>query len=239
MEISLNLEKAFVSEKSETPTPVKAVNKMNKSCKHYGFPHDSLKCRFKDLSCNICHKKGHLQKVCREAKKDFPSTRLSQNRPRPRPNNKRTSKKAIKVIDDCEGNLDECGEDRLLMVKDKLFALKSDEFNFNINSGAAVSTLTKEWALALKLDVEPRNKRLSAYNNMKIDVLGKVVTPVQYNGYTVTQLFYVVDSQNTNLCGKDLMDKVGIYLAGLDAFSKVNKLDRPSATELLENYSAL
>ena len=242
----LNLEKAFVSEKSETPTPVRAVNKINESCKHCGFPHDSLRCRFKDLSCNVCHKKGHLQRVCREAKKDFPSTRPSQNRPRPRPNEKYNSKKAIKVVDDCEVNLDEFDEDRLLMVKDKLFALKSDEFNFNINkelvpfeidSGAAVSTLTREWALALELDVEPCNKRLSAYDNMKINVLGKVVTPVQYNGYSVTQLFYVVDSQNTNLCGKDLMDKVGIYLAGLDAFSKVNKLDRPSATDLLENYS--
>ncbi|XP_066956266.1 uncharacterized protein [Macrobrachium rosenbergii] len=89
------------------------------------------------------------------------------------------------------------------MVKGKIFALNSDEFYFSINqnlvpfeidSGAAVSTITKEW------------------------------------------VFYVVDSCNTNLCGKDLMQQVGIYLAGIDEGTRVIKVANVSAEKLLDNY---
>ncbi|XP_064122509.1 uncharacterized protein K02A2.6-like [Macrobrachium nipponense] len=84
--------------------------------------------------------------------------------------------------------------------------------------------------------MEPCNKKLRGYDNMKIDVLGKVLAPVLYNSRKVSQVFYVVDSCNTNLCGKDLMQQVGIYLAGIDEGTRVIKVANVSAEKLLDNY---
>ncbi|XP_064120219.1 uncharacterized protein K02A2.6-like [Macrobrachium nipponense] len=76
-----------------------------------------------------------------------------------------------------------------LLEKDEMQNLVA----FEIDHGAAVSTITKEW------------------------------------------VFYVVDSCNTNLC-KDLMQQVGIYLAGIDEGTRVIKVANVSAEKLLDNY---
>ncbi|XP_066958299.1 uncharacterized protein [Macrobrachium rosenbergii] len=60
----MNLEKAFVSEESLPVQQVKSFFKKSVSCKHCGYPHDSVKCRFKEKVCNRCQKKGHLKQVC-------------------------------------------------------------------------------------------------------------------------------------------------------------------------------
>ncbi|XP_064083856.1 uncharacterized protein LOC135199628 [Macrobrachium nipponense] len=65
---------------------------------------------------------------------------------------------------------------------------------------------------------------------MKIDVLGKLLAPVFYNSTKVSQVFYVVDSCNTNLCGK-----VGIYMARIDEGTRVIKVANVSAEKLLDN----
>ncbi|XP_068243850.1 uncharacterized protein [Palaemon carinicauda] len=72
LERILNMGKAFVSEKEEVQSQVQVVRRKYEglSCQGCGFSHDSFYCRFKHLSCNNCHKKGHLQKVCKEAKRE-------------------------------------------------------------------------------------------------------------------------------------------------------------------------
>ena len=54
-----------------------------------------------------------------------------------------------------------------------------------------------------------------------------------YNGYNTLQCLYVVDSNNPNLCGRDLMPKIGIALTGLKEV--VNVLD---SKVQLENFAA-
>ena len=230
-----NLEKAFVSEKSD-PQSVKWVNTgfRKVSCKHCGFSHGSGDCKFKDRVCHKCKQQGHLQRVCANRAKDLRST--------PR----KYDKRSLKVLHDSGDQLvmEEEEEDKLLSVKDKICTVSPEAFNFVINdisvpfeidTGAAVSTLSKQWVDLLQLKVEPSSKRLCAYDNMDIKVMGKTTASVQYNGCNVVQPFYVVDAQNTNLCGKDLMGRVGIYLAGIDEDSKVNQI--ANAEGLLDKYS--
>lgn len=62
----LNLEKAFVSDKSE-PQLMKAVKVSSKKigpCKHCGFPQESSLCNFKDLTHHKSKNKGYLRRVC-------------------------------------------------------------------------------------------------------------------------------------------------------------------------------
>ena len=250
----LNMEKAFVSERVEIQPQAQAHVVKGKSvlCKHCGFSHDSMYCRFKHLTCNNCNKRGHLQKVCKEGKKDTPNTsKYDGNRTQKREfssKSKFTSKRIVKNVEDYDcSDDDEDDEGRLLTVTDKIYAVKGEQFYFNVNgsqipfeidSGATVSTVTKDWVEKLNVKEEKCRKNLQAYDNSYINVLGKVTLQVQYNGFNVPQIFYVVGSNNENLCGKDLMAKIGIYIAGLDECTRVNNVDTisPEVEHCLANY---
>ena len=93
-----------------------------------------------------------------------------------------------------------------------------------IDTGAAVSTLSSHWAQQLQLKVDPSSKMLWAYDNSVIQVKGTASALVKYHGFETIHSFYVVGAQNTDLCGRDLMCKVGISLGGLDKDSKVNMI---------------
>ena len=255
LERILNLEKAFVGEKigsdSHSIKGVRVHTELkNTSCKHCGYPHDSFKCRFKNRVCNLCKKRGHLQQVCREmSRKDHdvgssipskPSNTVCKSKGKKKFYKK--GKGSIKTIDEEIVSSDE-PEDRLLSVRENVHSVNAEEYNFliadksvpfEIDSGATVSTLCKDWVERLDLVMKPGKKKLCAYDNKSISVLGKIDTSVKYNGVTVSHVFYVVDSLNNNLCGKDLMKKVGIYIAGLDEMSKVHRVGKAEA--LLENY---
>ena len=249
----LTMEKAFVSEKIEVQSQVQTVRGKSVSCKHCGFSHDSFYCRFKHLSCNICHKKGHLQKVCKEAKRESASSTANSFKPKSsyKPSKKGfsgkfNSRKTVKTVDDKIVSSDDDDDDKLLNVKDKVYVAHAEQFYFCINnmkvpleidSGATVSTLNKDWVERLNLNVEPCKKKLQAYDDFSIEVLGKVVAPVEYNGFKILQAFYVVGSNNTNLCGKNLMKQVGIYLAGLDECTKVNNVNNVSVENIFEGYN--
>ena len=229
LERVLSLEKAYVSEKSCPIQKVKAScsGSLSKfvSCKHCGYSHDSIRCRFKNLSCNLCGRKGHLKQVCWHASKDFKGS----ERPKPFKESvnkeyEKKHKKKVKVVEKVESPSDS-DDEKLLSVK-KVNSVSKDEIKLSVNgnsvpfevdTGAAVSTLNKDWAHKLGMSIDECNKNLSAYDDLKIDVLGKVSVDVCYNSFQVKQNFYVVGNHNSNLCGKDLMPKIGIYLSGIDS----------------------
>ena len=107
---------------------------------------------------------------------------------------------------------------------------------YEVDSGASVSTITDHWVDKLKLSMKPSDKVLKAYGDHDLEVLGKAFVNVLYNGHSTMQCFYVVDSNNPNLCGRDLMPKIGIFLAGLEEDDNIvnNVFD---AKVQLENFS--
>ena len=127
LERVLNLEKAFVSEKSCTIQQVRSSNnplRKSVSCKHCGYPHDRVDCCFKDLACNICHKKGHLKQVCRSAsseEKGNSEAKQYSKKSSTVGNNsckktKKKQKKVIKTVEDVNSSNDS-DDEKLLSVK--------------------------------------------------------------------------------------------------------------------------
>ena len=252
----LNLEKAFVSEKSciqkvtwenECVHQVKSnKNRFAKkplSCRHCGYPHDSDKCRFKNLTCNNCNEKGHLKQVCPNQSKDVNSkVRWGQFSKSYSKTNKAKNSKCINVLEGEEVSSD-TDEDKLLSVKsvnavnkeEVFFKIEGKLVPFEVDTGAAVSTLTEDWVIKLGLPIKECTKVLSAYDDFKIKVLGKVTVNICYNSYQVHQSLYVVGNHNSNLCGKNLMQKVGIFLSGIDDLSRVNNITG-EVSDLLDNY---
>ena len=255
----LNFEKAFISEKPSalhhvaSDYSVQFVKSRNRpsgfpkktvSCKHCGYPHESDKCRFKNFTCHSCNQKGHLRQVCTKVSKDV---KYSDNSGQSNKGKSRYTKgpgnNSVKALES-EVNSSESEEDRLLSVKsvntvkkdEVYFRIEGNLVPFEVDSGATVSTLNEDYVHKLGLSISNCSKSLSAYDNFKINVMGKVLVNVCYKSYKVQQLMYVVGKHNSNLCGKDLMDKVGIYLAGIEDVSRVNTVSG-DVTELLKDYS--
>ena len=127
-----------------------------------------------------------------------------------------------------------------------MFAVKSALINFHLNdclvpfevdTGAWVSTLSKDWISKLKLTLKPYTKGLKAYGHTPITVLGKADVTVSYNGNVVNHTFCVVESGNSNLCGNDLQEKVGIGLTGIVESSRVSAVLIEDASSLLRDYT--
>ena len=241
----LNMERAFLSDKN----CIKAVsvnkgfqkkksrpkflgskpsgNNSTSTCGHCGYPHASENCNFKDRICNICGRKGHLKAVCWY--KDSGKFQKGKEK------KKEKKKLEVSLANQLEDSSDSDTDVNNLFGVKPVFSVKSELVNFTLNdvkvpfeidTGAWVSTLSKEWVHSLKLVAEPYNKSLHAYGHTSIKVLGKVDVTVAYNSHVVDHTFCVVESGNSNLCGNDLQKKVGICLTGIDESSRVSRLNQ-------------
>ena len=105
----------------------------------------------------------------------------------------------------------------IFSVKNKVFFdMNGQNVPYEIDCDASVSTIASHWIHKLKLSIKTSDKVLRAYGNHDLHALGKVFAEVCYNGYNTLQCLYVVDSNNPNLCGRDLMPKFGTALTGLE-----------------------
>ena len=144
------------------------------------------------------------------------------------------------VNHDREEGTDQLGPcvNALATVKTKIsIVVDGRKIPFEVDSGAGVSTLTCDWVQSLNLPVQSCGKKLKAYGNGMVTVIGKVYVNVEYNKFSTRQVFYVVESE-PNLCGRDLMSKIGITLSGIneDVSGCINTI--MNAEEQLEGFSA-
>ena len=189
---------------SETKKPSVNSASGNKKCKHCGYPHDPVNCRFKHLTCNVCGVKGHLKAVCFKAKNNNVVPKGNKN---------------IKLVDDFDDDLgDDFGDNMLKEVVDNSnvnvvkpnlynFALNKNNVPLEIDSGACVSLISEHYCSKLGVSIESSDKKLSAYGGNKINVIGQVELLVEFNKKVVNHKFFVTGSTCSNLCGRDLMCK--------------------------------
>ena len=132
----------------------------------------------------------------------------------------------------CVFSLENCGND-VEPIRTKItLRLNNADIPYEVDSGAVVSTLNRAYVQSLGLTVHSSRKGLKAYGNNVIHVIGKVDVNVKFNDYNISHVFYVVDDFNVNLCGKDLMPKLGISLTGLEKEVDLNVvLDAKSQLE--------
>ena len=160
------LEKAHLGE-NVTHSSALNVNKIEKpqaknglKCKHCGYPHLSANCKFKNLSCNNCGIKGHLQAVCRKPKegKSY-SNRYKTNQPK-------ANDKIKSVEVDKEDFLYKIGENVNVVSKPEIYNFKLNGMlvALEIDSGACVSLLSDKKATQLGVQIKPVDKSFTAYH---------------------------------------------------------------------------
>ena len=117
------------------------------------------------------------------------------------------------------------------------FQLNDDKVPLEVDLGAAVSLLTEEWCKKIGAEIQSSNKKLHDYGGHFVNVKGETQLKVLFNNFAVPYVFYDVCSKQNNLCGRDLMNKVGIKLIGIDESLKVHNVCNTDLNVSLDNYS--
>ena len=91
----------------------------------------------------------------------------------------------------------------------KTFKIQNYNVNFELDSGSGVSIINNNIVKKLKCKVYQSTKRLFNYDEHEIIVLGQVLVNVEYKKHQYGKhVFYVVNENHVNICGRDLFEKI-------------------------------
>lgn len=184
-------------------------------CKHCGWNnHKSNNCRYKNFTCNVCNKVGHLAKLC----KSNPE------------NSQKRSHKAKEVNYICQNNsesdsqdfgyLDEIYSNTMYNEsednadKPLLFALKilDKNINFLVDTGAKISaipdSLYKKEFSNFKLSNVIGNAK--SYGGHVLKVLGYFEVHVKFNRTEQLVMFYVIKDGQRPIVGRQFLRQFNI-----------------------------
>ena len=114
--------------------------------------------------------------------------------------------------------------------------INNNDIKYEVDCGAKASTINSSSVEKLNLPIQASKKGLRAYGDHAIPVIGKVLAKVQYGKHKVDHSLMVVEDPNVNLCGKDLMPKIGIKLTGIQE-NLVSELNVLNAESQLEHFN--
>ncbi|CAG9133042.1 unnamed protein product [Plutella xylostella] len=173
-------------------------------CKVCGLRnHNAEKCRYKNLKCQKCGKKGHLKKVC--VKKECSVHNLDVDTECDESN-------LQAICKECElFHLRYVNYDPILVNVD----INKRIFKMELDSGSSVSVISESlYNNYFSMEcLEPCNLKMCFYNGHKITPVGCLKLNVSYNGKYCQIIFYVVKNGGPPLVGRDFMAKFKISLS--------------------------
>ena len=88
--------------------------------------------------------------------------------------------------------------------------LNNADVQFQLDSGASVSTLSLNDANRVGACILPTQRRLLPYNGDSIKLVGAANINVSYNNVRLCHKFFIVSGNKINLLGRDLIHKLNI-----------------------------
>ena len=168
-------------------------------------PHE---CRFREVLCHICHKKGHIARVCR-------------NKGRQRGNRDRQSTERAHHIQEDKPETDEQEDTYTLLNVTSgrakpirvTVSLNGVKIIVEVDTGAAVSILSALTYNQLceangKLNLMRSNIKLKSYTDHQIEVLGSCSVTVKYEDHERKLSVLVVKGQGPCLLGRNWMSEL-------------------------------
>ena len=154
-------------------------------------------CRFKCEQCHICHKRGHIARVCQ--RKRVQTTRNSQP-----------------VHNITDTSLD--GEHQLFVVHTHsnkplktTILVEGQELTMEIDTGAGVSLVSEETvssSFIKNLPLYPTDVKLRTYTGEAVPVLGELMVSVVKDEASITLPLLVVKGGGTTLLGRDWLQQL-------------------------------
>ena len=167
------------------------------SCYRCGGNHKAPSCPHKDKECHLCHKKGHLAKVCRSKGKKQEPTHSLRDQESPteelmeyvmvlHSNTNTTSNSPYRALINTNGN----------------------PLRMEIDTGASVSVISEETFHTIQrgehpLQLKETSVQLRTYTGDVIPVRGSVLVPVEHNTQSLTLPLIVTEGSGPSLLGRN------------------------------------
>ena len=208
-----------------------------KSCYRCGGSHYAKDCRFKDTVCNYCHKKGHIQRVCRSrlGQKQLRSPQPPSVKPKQNSKGQQTHKMEGEVEPSLDSSTNTCPATPQVPpaephpVNYDIFAVGPDKkvdpylvsvdidgatLQMEIDTGSALTlisqaTFSQLWPQGKSPSLQSTPIRLRTYSGEELKVVGRAVVRVQYGGKEERELgLVVVSGTGPSLLGRDWLHRL-------------------------------
>lgn len=181
-------------------------------CYHCGKKHDGKTCRFKDVTCNYCGKKGHIKAACFK-KKNEEKERNAERR-------SGKSKNCNQVVeDDCDLytlNLIHAVQERKKMLAN--VKLNGVLVQMEVDSGAVCSIIRRQTWEKIKKEnnvIRTATLRLQTWTQENISIMGEATVEVRYNQIQKYLRVVISNGGGCDLLGRDWFEDLGISVHGV------------------------
>jgi predicted aspartyl protease len=189
--------------------------------------HSPDECRFKEVTCHNCRRRGHIAVVC-----------CSKNKNQYRAPFHRRAHRVDVVQEEGEGSSEEeLGIFNIHAVNSEtppiIMAMKLNGYttNLELETGAAVTVINKQvWnKIARTAPMQHAEIILKTYTLENIEILGKGTVKVEYDGKQKELEVYIVGGQGPCLVGRNWLQQLQINWSnicsiGMKGISNVEKL---------------
>ena len=204
------------------------------SCYRCGGPHLAPKCKYKEIICNFCRKKGHFARVCRSRKLQTQPSQSQENKDSKysRTNHIEAESPSAEAEYDLYNLHDNHTEPYHIMV-----TLNDLPVQMELDTGAAVSVISEATYNSIQREsqaLEPSNSRLRTYTGESIQVLGTTRIKARYDKKELSLSIHVVPGSGPNLLGRDWISQLEVDLKSIHMVTSLTPLQT-----LLDTYSAV
>ena len=236
-------------------------NQTNKSCYFCGNPNspDHRKsCRAREVTCNLCRKRGHFAKCCNSSKRRVNLVQENEDVAGPsvdcnfidvdqdsEPEYGVLQLESAVMINSMETLRSSGGQSRSLSIQ---FRSGYSFFYSLVDTGSPVSFLNKRTCgllLQRNPSIEfrditryPIDTLYFDYNKKPICLLGSIQIPISSSGWRVANAqFLISENRSRNLLGLDLQEHLGVVTKQLKA-KTIQSLEYSSSDPISEYWSS-
>ena len=236
------------------PRPAAGEDRPRAACYRCGGSHASKDCRFRDSVCNYCHKKGHIQRVCR--------SRLQQQQPEPaqtpqqqpmRRGGPQQRMNKVEVPSPAPTSTSSAPPPQPLLVDYNMFVVNTDRvapftasvvvngaaLEMEVDTGAALSlisaaTCSQLWPPGMAPQLSKPSVRLRTYTGEELKLVGEAVVQVQYQRQQEDLNLIVVEGNGPSLIGRDWLQRIKLNWADIRSVHANTSLE-----QVLTEHSSL